>query len=245
MNETTEKNIAMIMAGGVGARMNSPVPKQFHMIKGKPVIVYTIEAFQLSAAIDEIVIVTIPEWREIIGKYIEKYQLHKVTKVVDGGSTGFESIQNGVKSLSETYRDDDVIIIHDAVRPLVSEDIINNNIIGVQKFGNAITSIPATEALLYSDDGQSSQRIVDRDQILRTQTPQSLRLGKLVSIHNRARELNITDSVATCTLLIETGHEVYSILGETSNFKITMPEDVALFEAYLDAKARARIISSE
>jgi len=234
----TEKNVALIMAGGVGARMNSAVPKQFHIIKDKPVIVYAVEAFQHSTAIDEIVIVVLEEWREILVKYIEKYELDKVAKVVVGGSTGFESIQNGVKYLEDTYGDDDIILIHDAVRPLLSEEVINNNIAGVQKHGNAITCIPTTEALLYSEDGETSGRIVNRDHILRTQTPQSLRLKDLVDVHREARERGLVDTVATCTLLVEMGRQVHAVLGDNSNFKITMPEDVALFEAYLDAKAR-------
>lgn len=232
----SEKNVAMILAGGVGARMNSPVPKQFHMIKGKPVMVYTIEAFQNSTAIDDIVIVLLKEWDDIMSKYIAKYNLDKVSKIVFGGSTGFQSIQNGVKYLSETYQDEDIILIHDAVRPLLTEEVINNNIAGVEKYGNAVTVIPATEALLYSEDGETSKKIIDRNLILRTQTPQSLRLKELVNIHKEANRAGIKDTVATCTLLVETGRKVHAVMGDNSNFKLTMPEDVALFEAYLDAK---------
>lgn len=233
-----EKKIAMILAGGVGSRMKSPTPKQFHICKGKPVIVYTLEAFQQATAVDEIVVVLLEEYNDILQKYIDEYNLDKVTKIVFGGETGFESIRNGVKYLSETYQPEDIILIHDAVRPLLSEDVINSNIAGVEKNGNAITVVPATEALLYSEDGESSEKIIDRSLILRTQTPQSLRLKDLVQIHKDADKLGIVDTVATCTLLIETGHKVHTVLGDNSNFKLTMPEDVALFEAYLDARGK-------
>jgi len=234
----TQKNIAMILAGGISARMKSPVPKQFHIVRGKPVIVYTIEAFQNSVAIDEIVVVLLKEWDDILKKYIEEYNLTKVRKIIFGGATGFQSIQNGVKYLSETYQDEDIILIHDAVRPLLTEEIINNNIIGVQKHGNAITFVPATEALLYSEDGEMSEKIVDRNLILRTQTPQSLRLKDLVKLHADAQKANITDAVATCTLMVEMGYKVYGVMGNNSNFKLTTPEDVTLFRAYLDAKEK-------
>lgn len=230
------KNIALVMAGGVGARMKSPVSKQFHMVKGKPVIVYTLEAFQQSVAIDEIVVVLLSGWTDILEKYIREYQLTKVTKIVLGGDTGFQSIRNGVNFLKANYEPEDIILIHDAVRPLLSEAVINNNIAGVEKYGNAITVVPTTEALLYSEDGIMSERIVDRSQILRTQTPQSLRLGDLAKLHEDAVAAGVLDTVATCTLLVELGRKVYAVEGDNSNFKLTMPEDVALFEAYLDAK---------
>jgi len=233
-----QKNIAMILAGGVGARMQSAVPKQFHMVKGKPVIVYAIEAFQKSVAIDEIVVVLSKGWSDILEKYIREYSLTKVARLVPGGDTGFQSIRSGVNYLAETYEDGDIILIHDAVRPLLSEEVINNNIAGVEKNGNAITIVPTTEALLYSEDGEVSEKIIDRSQILRTQTPQSLRLGELVRLHEEAQAAGITDTVATCTLLVELGRKVYAVMGDNSNFKLTMPEDVALFEAYLDAKKK-------
>ena len=229
------KNIAMIIAGGVGARMQSSVPKQFHIVKNKPIIVYTIEVFQKSVLIDEIIVVILKDYEDLLQKYIEEFKLTKVSKIVYGGDTGFKSIGNGVEYLASIFDDEDIILIHDAVRPLISEDIINANIVGVNKNGNAITVVPATEVLLYSEDGEISEKIVDRDKILRTQTPQSLKLKELKQIHIKAKEKGIIDSVATCTLLIETGNKVYTVLGENSNFKLTMTEDVSLFEAYLDS----------
>ncbi len=236
-----EKKVALVMAGGVGARMKSPVPKQFHIVKGKPVIVYTLEAFQKATAIDDIVVVLLEEYSDILEKYIEQYGLNKVAKIVHGADSGFRSIRNGVNYLSENYDSEDIILIHDAVRPLLSEEVINGNIAGVEKYGNAITIVPTTEALLYSDDGETSEKVIDRNLILRTQTPQSLRLKDLVRIHEESDRLGIVDTVATCTLLIETGNKVFTVLGDNANFKLTMPEDVALFEAHLDAARKKEI----
>lgn len=232
----SSKVIAMVLAGGVGARMRGPVPKQFMVVKGKPVLVYTLEAFQHAVAVEDIVVVSLPEWTRIVEEYVENCHLTKVKAVVPGGPSGFESIRRGLHHLVEHYSDDDIILIHDGVRPLLTEEVINANIAGVEKYGNAVTAVPATEALLYTDNGESSQLVVERSHIMRTQTPQSLRLRDLALIHRQADKLGIHDSVATCTLLIETGHVVHAVRGDNSNFKLTSPEDVSLFEAYLNAK---------
>jgi len=228
------KNIAMIMAGGVGARMKAKIPKQFIVVNNKPILIYTLEVFEKSPSIDEIVVVLHKDWFDITQRYIADYKFKKVKHLVLGGDLGFESIQNGVRFLSENYEGEDIVLIHDAVRPLVNDNIINSNIAGVIENGNAITYIPSTEALLFSDNGEYSEKIVDRDTILRTQTPQSLYLKDLVALHKEAVKKKITNSVATCTLLIELGHKVFPVLGDNSNFKITSPEDIALLKAYLD-----------
>lgn len=232
----SEKNVALILGGGVGLRMHNPLPKQFHIVRGKPVIVHTIEAFQNSAAIDDIVVVVKDEWKAIVQKYIQEFSLDKVTGIVSGGETGFQSIRNGVNYLNRTYSDQDIVLIHDAVRPLLGEETINSNIVGAKEHGNAITVVPATEALLYSVDGETSNKVVNRNYILRTQTPQSIRLKDLVQLHEEAAAHGITDTVATCTLLIELGHTVHTVMGDNTNFKLTRAEDISLFEAFLDAR---------
>ena len=156
-------NIGLIIAGGVGARMNSTIPKQFMIVKGKPIIVYTLEAFQRNEQIDAIAVVCLNGWEDILYKYIEKYALTKVKWVTQGGKTGMESLRNGMNLLRKECEQSDIIVIHDAVRPLITDDIINANIAGVIEKGTAITCVPATEALLYSENGMSSSKVVDRD----------------------------------------------------------------------------------
>ena len=235
-------NIGLIIAGGVGARMNVTTPKQFIAVKGKPVLIYTLEAFQNNAAIDEIVVVCLHGWDDVVWKYANKYNISKLKWIAPGGETGMESLRNGMLLLKEKYSGDDIVVIHDAVRPLVSDNIINANIAGVIRNGNAITCIPCSEALLYSEDCFTSEKEVNRDTILRTQTPQSLYLSKFIWAHEEAVKRGITSAVATCSLLTLLGEKVYAVPGETMNFKITTKDDIALMEAYLFQQEQLRII---
>lgn len=229
-------NIGLIIAGGVGARMNNTTPKQFIAVKGKPIIIYTLEAFQRNSLIDFIAVVCLKGWEDILRKYARQYQITKLKWITQGGDTGMESLRKGMQLLQKNCDEEDIIVIHDAVRPLISDDIINANIAGVVEFGTAITSIPSTEALLYSEDKETSEKVVDRNRIWRTQTPQSLRLNKFVWAHEEAIRRGITDTVATCTLLVELGETVHFVLGQGTNFKITTAEDIGLLEAFLTQK---------
>lgn len=226
-------NIGLIIAGGVGARMRMTTPKQFIMVKGKPVLVYTLEAFQNNDSIDAIAVVCLRGWEDMVWKYAKKYNITKLKWMTLGGDTGMESLRNGMELLREHCSLEDIIIIHDAVRPLISNDIINANIAGVIQNGNAITCIPCTEALLRSEDAEVSEEEVNRDMIQRTQTPQSLYLSKFIWAHEEARKRGITNVVATCSLLIALGEKVYLVPGEGTNFKITTREDINLMNAYL------------
>lgn len=226
-------NIGLIIAGGVGARMNTTTPKQFIAVKGKPVIVYTLDAFQQNESIDAIAVVCLQGWEGVLRKYVKNYNLTKVKWIAYGGETGMESLRNGMEVLRNNCDPDDIVIIHDAVRPLISNDIINANIAGVVQNGNAITVVPTTEALLESLDGEMSAKVVDRNLVYRTQTPQSLYLSKFIWAHEEAIKRGIKDTVATCTLLIDLGEKVNFVLGEGINFKITKKEDIVLFDAYL------------
>jgi len=233
-------NIGLIIAGGVGARMKSKIPKQFMKIEGKEVIFYTLEAFQKNRDIDAIVVVCLNGWQDVLIRGAEEYGIQKMLKlpqngVVTGGDTGMHSLRNGMLYLKEHFSPDSIIVIHDAVRPLISQDIISSNIAGVIQHGTAVTVVPATEALLQinKDTPDVSDTVVDRNLIMRTQTPQSLRLEKFIWAHEEAIKREIKDTVATCTLLIELGESVHLILGEGTNFKITTQEDVDLMKAYL------------
>lgn len=233
-------NIGLIIAGGVGSRMNTTTPKQFIAVKGKPIIVYTLEAFQNNSSIDAIAVVLLKGWEDILWKYAKEYNLTKLKWITPGGDTGMESLRNGMNVLRNNCNEDDIIVIHDAVRPLLSDDIINANIAGVTEFGTAITCVPATEALLYSEDTETSDKVIDRSLIWRTQTPQSLTLGKFIWAHEEAIKAGIEDTVATCTLLVDLGETVHFVLGQNSNFKITTSEDINLLDAYLTQREKNR-----
>lgn len=233
-------NIGLIIAGGVGARMKIATPKQFITVRNKPILVYTLEAFQNNEAIDAIAVVCLSGWEDVVWKYVRKYNLTKVKWLTPGGSTGMESLRNGMNLLRENCSEDDIIVIHDAVRPLISDNIINANIAGVTRYGTAVTCVPCTEALLSSEDSETSNTVVDRDLIQRTQTPQSLRLSKFIWAHEEAAKRGITNTVATCTLLCELGETVHIVMGEGTNFKITTQEDIDLMEAFLICRENGR-----
>lgn len=229
----THKNVALILAAGFGSRANLSMPKQFAVVEGKPVIVHTLEVFNRNRQIDDIIVVILEGWQAVMERYIEEFELNKVKHLVEGGETGQDSIRNGMEFMRDKYDEDDIVIIHDSVRPLVTDEIINSNISGVLLNGTAVTVIPTTEALLHCDNRRDSSKIIDRSTTLRTQTPQSLRLKKLIWAHEEAAKRGIKNSVATCTLLIELGETVHFAWGINSNFKITEGSDIRLFEAYL------------
>ncbi|MBS5885595.1 MAG: IspD/TarI family cytidylyltransferase [Clostridium sp.] len=229
-------NIALIIAGGVGQRTNQDIPKQFINVNDKPVIIYTLEAFQKHEEIDAIEVVCLEGWHDILSAYAKQFNITKLQKIVSGGDNGQSSIRNGVYSISEKYSQDDMILVHDAIRPMVSEEIISDCIKTCKEYGSAITSIPCAEAMLYSTDKLKSDKIISRDELLRTQTPQAFTVGKLKSAHEEALKKGITNSVASCTLMIELGEKVYFSKGSEKNIKLTTAEDFEIFRALLTAK---------
>lgn len=229
-------NIALLIAGGVGSRMGADTPKQFLPIKGKPAIVYTLEAFERHSDIDEIAVVCLTGWEDKLRAYAEEFGITKLTLVAPGGANGQESIHNGIFALREDHADDDIILIHDANRPMVSHEIVSDCIATVHARGNAITAIPTAEAMLVTHDGISSREEVPRSSLRRTQTPHGFRLADICALHDEAAKAGITDSIASCALMIDLGHEVFFSKGSELNIKLTTPEDIRIFCALLAMK---------
>lgn len=229
-------NIALIIAGGVGQRTNQDIPKQFINVNDKPVIVYTLEAFQNHKDIDAIEVVCLDGWHDILSAYAKQFNITKLHKIVSGGENGQSSIRNGVYSISESFSEDDIILVHDAIRPMISEEIITDCINTCKEYGSAITSIPCAEAMLYTTDKLKSDKIISRDELLRTQTPQAFSVGRLKAAHEEALKRGITNSVASCTLMIELGEKVYFSKGSEKNIKLTTADDFEIFRALLTAK---------
>ncbi|EAJ9112124.1 2-C-methyl-D-erythritol 4-phosphate cytidylyltransferase [Campylobacter coli] len=227
-------NIALIIAGGIGARMNQSIPKQFMSINDKPIIIYTLEKFEKHPAIDEIVVVSLNGWKNLLLSYAKQFKITKLRYITKGGASGQESIKNGILKLKEFYSDDDIVLIHDAIRPNVSEEIISDAIRVINEKGSAVSVIPCNEAMLVSnDDGINSRQTYDRQKLKRTQTPQGATLKALKDLHDKAEKMGIKDSVATCTLMIETGGEIYFSIGSEKNIKITTMDDIDIFKALL------------
>ena len=226
-------NIGLIIAGGSGKRMMQDIPKQFLNVNDKPVIIYTLEAFQRHPNIDGIVVVCIEGWTEILSAYCKQFQITKLENIVLGGPNGQDSIRNGIMDIATRHSDDDIVLIHDAIRPMVSEEIISDCIRVARSKGNAISVVPCTAAMLSTINGESSTGMVPRDNLKTTQTPQAATLGKLVWAHKEALNRGITASVATCTMFIELGETLYFSLGSEKNIKLTTPEDLEIFKALL------------
>ena len=229
-------NICLIIAGGSGSRMHQDIPKQFLTVNERPVIVYTLEAFERHPQIDAIAVVCIQGWEQVLWAYAKQFNITKLQYIIPGGVNGQESIRNGVFELEKHFNPEDFVLVHDAIRPLVSEEIITDCIQVANKYGNAVTVIPCAEAMLETEDGVVSTGSYPRDCLKRTQTPQAFRMKEICELHRRAIEKGITNSIATCTLMIELGEKVYFSKGSEKNLKLTTVEEIDIFKALLSSK---------
>ena len=236
MVKMMNKVIALIIAGGSGQRMHQDIPKQFLTVNEKPVIVYTMEAFQNHPEIDAIAVVCIAGWENVLSAYARQFNITKLKYIIPGGENGQSSIRNGVFELEKHFDKDDIVLIHDGIRPMVSADIISDCIVKTRQYGNAITVIPCAEAMLMTEDHIISTGAYPRDQLKRTQTPQGFKLGDICQLHRDALAAGITNSVASCTLMIEMGKQVYFSHGSEKNIKLTTVEDLDIFKALLLAR---------
>ena len=228
-------NIGLLIAGGSGNRMHQDIPKQFLTVNERPVIIYTLEAFEKHPEIDAIGVVCIEGWEQVLQAYAKQFNISKLKYIAPGGTNGQGSIRNGLFELEKHCSPDDLVLIHDAIRPMVSAEIISDNIRVAKKNGNAITVIPCAEAMLQTENGEVSTGTYPRDSLKRTQTPQAFRLGDMCRLHRDALEKGITNSVASCTLMIEMGNQVYFSAGSEKNIKLTTVEDIDIFKALLAA----------
>ena len=229
-------NIALLIAGGSGNRMGQSIPKQFLTVNERPVIVYTLEAFQRHPEIDSIAVVCIDGWQSVLQAYANQFNITKLQYIVSGGKNGQDSIRNGVYELERHFKSDDIVLIHDAIRPMISADIISDCIRITKEKGNATTVIPCAAAMLKTGNGENSTGSYPRDFLQRTQTPQGFHVWDICDLHGRALAAGITNSVASCTLMIELGEKVYFSVGSEKNIKLTTVEDIDIFKALLIAK---------
>lgn len=227
--------IALLLAGGTGARMQQDIPKQFLTVNERPVIVYTLEAFERHPEIDAIAVVCIEGWEQVLWAYARQFNISKLKMVIPGGSNGQGSIRNGVFALEKAYAPEDIVLIHDAIRPMVSAEIISDCLRVTREKGSGIAVIPCAEAMLNTSDGCVSTGSTPRNELKRTQTPQGFPLGVIARAHREALEKGIDNSIASCTLMIELGRQVYFSKGSEKNIKLTTLEDIDIFKALLMA----------
>ena len=227
-------NIALIFAGGIGKRMNTTgIPKQFLKLYGKEIIVYTLEIFENNQNIDGIVISCLKEKIEDLRKIIEKNNLKKVVSIVPGGNTGQESIYNGLKEIEKRYSKNDIVLIHDGVRPLINNDTINDN---------AITTAPAIETIIKL---KTEENIIDdiynRSECFMARAPQSFQLKDILEAHEKAIKEEKFDFIDSASIMKYYGHNLNIINGPSENIKITTPSDFYIFKAILDMKENLNI----
>ncbi len=231
-------NIAVIIAGGVGQRMGHNLPKQFIKVYDKPIIAYTLENFQHHPLIDAIEVVCIDGWQEDMLGYIEEYNITKFKWMVTGGASAQESIRNGVENLKGKCSPDDNIIIHDGIRPLVDEDVLNDVIEKCNTYGNGVTSLPYNEQIFVIDDEISTSKYIPRETLRRVSTPQAYKLDKLLWAYEKAfrEEIGIYGSSYTNTMMVELGEKLYFAKGSDKNIKLTTNDDLEIFKGYITSK---------
>lgn len=235
-------NIAIIFAGGTGQRMNSKtLPKQFLELHGKPILVYTLEQFQNHNEIDKIIVVILKEWIDYTEKLMAKYNIDKVCAVVAGGKTGQESICNGVNKAKELFNENDIILVHDGVRPLVDADTISKAIEMVKRKRSAITVSPAIETLVLNSDIGKIDRIIPRNECQFAKAPQCFYLNDLYNAHQLAKKEKKQDFIDSASLMKYYGYSLYTIDGKPENIKITTPSDFYIFRAIIDARENSQI----
>lgn len=230
-------NIPIILAGGVGSRVGADKPKQFIEILGKPVIVYTIEAFQEHPEIDAIEVVCIESHIDYLKQLVEKYNLDKVKWITKGGADFQHSVINGINNLKGKIDDDDIVLVHYGASPFVTDDVISDAIRVCKEKGNSSPAMPSVLLLGSNDDDKSTQWI-DRDKVVVFNSPQCFKFSYVTQLYDEAVEKNLLDKVEphTTTLMYLMGREIYLSKSNQTNIKITTKEDLDLFEGYVRMK---------
>lgn len=238
------KHIALIFAGGTGQRMNSKsTPKQFLEVHGKPIIIYTLEQFELNPDIDAIIIASLPEKIEYLETLIKKYDVTKVASVIPGGDTGQLSIYNTLVEAAKLFSEDSIVLIHDGVRPLINQETISSCIEMVSKHGNAVTTAPAVETVFISNpEGTGIESIIQRSRCNLARAPQGFKLGDILSVHNRALSEGVFNSIDSASLMDSYGVKLHMVEGPIENIKITTPLDFYTFRGILDAQENLQIL---
>ena len=236
-------NIAIIFVGGVGTRMNTKDrPKQFLMVHGKPIIVHTIEKFQEHAEIDGIIVVCVKDWINYMKEMQFRYRLDKIAKIVPGGKTGQLSIYAGLKAAEDIFGvDDNIVLIHDGVRPLIGKQIISDNIESVKKYGSAVTCAPTKESVVLIDEKNNITEVVERNESRTAKAPESFYLKDILAADEEAISKGIINEIDSCTLMAHHGAKMHVVNGDYGNIKITTPEDFYTFRAIYDVKENEQL----
>jgi 2-C-methyl-D-erythritol 4-phosphate cytidylyltransferase len=236
-------NIAVIFAGGVGKRMNSKDrPKQFLLVHGKPIIVHTIELFEHHPEIDGIIVVCLEDWIPYMQDMQYRYRLDKIGRIVPGGTNGQQSIYNGLCAAEEVYGvEDNIVLIHDGVRPLITSQTISDNIASVKANGSAITCKLATETVILVDENAKVCEVPNRAACRMAQAPQSFYLKDILGLHRQALKDGVTNMIDSCSMMRHYGKSLSVVIGPTENMKITTPDDFYTFRTLYDVRENEQL----
>lgn len=233
---------AVIFAGGTGQRMNSKTkPKQFLELHGKSIILYTIENFEFHEEIDNIIVVCLEGWINTLQEQLSRFNITKVSAIVPGADSGQGSIYSGI---AEAYRqsksEEDIVLIHDGVRPFVSKKLISDNIASVKKYRSAITVVPAKESIVRTH-GNLIKEVHKRNTLTVAKAPQSFYLKDIWEVHNRALQDGKKGIIDSVDLMHSYGYELHTVEGAEENIKITTAYDYYIFKAIYEAKENSQI----
>ena len=220
------KTIAIIPAGGKGIRSGNAAPKQYLKFNDKELIVYTLEIFQQNKMVDEIIISTESNYYNLLNVLKEKYDLSKISKVVEGGDTRQDSVYNALKSITAAD-DNDLVAVHDAARPLLPQNVLTGAINKAKQRGNALVCIKVKDTLIKGNEVVESY--VDRDDVYYVQTPQIFSYSVLMKAMKNAYENNFIGTDESM-LVRQIGEKVNIVEGSVYNFKVTTTDDIKLFE---------------
>lgn len=231
-------NIALLTASGKGSRTHQDIPKQFLNVDNKPILIYTLEAFQRHPSIDEICVVILKGWEPMLEAYAKQFDISKLKYVVNGGKTNQDSIYNGLKEIRKYRADADIVMIHDGNRPMVSSRIISDSLMVQREYGDAVAAIPCTEVVFVLDDKDtnSSKTSIERTYLRRTQTPHTYSLPDIWDVYEKARNAGLRNMAASCLLMEWAGRDSHFSLGSEKNIKITTTEDIEIFKALLHSE---------
>lgn len=233
-------NIALIKAGGVGTRMGAGIPKQFICVKDKPILLYTMGAFERHPSIDAMVVVCVDGWHDVLRNYAEQFHITKLAAIVSGGETSLKSIREGVRAIQRMYSPEDIVLVHDGNRPVITQEIITDVLAQCNLHGSAVAAIPCTDEVMMTDgDPSESDRFLDRTKLYRIQTPDAYRLKVLIELFDAASEEQLTKLGATNTLMIAQGKRVHLAHGSEVNIRLTTREDILLCESLMNLQNKS------
>ena len=230
-------NTALILAGGTDSRFKMDIPKQFVNVNNRPIIVYTLEAFQNHPEIDEIIVSCLDGWQEMVRVYGKQFNITKLKHIISGGKDAQESTYKGLQHIKNKMDQGDIVVIHDAIRPLITEEIISKSIEMCRKKGMGVAATHIMDTIMHSGNGKEGYQSINRYEIMKVQTPQAFNYSLIMGLHERAIREKCTGAWDNSSMITKLGEKVFFSEGSDINMKINTIEDVEMFKALYKMKS--------